>query len=369
MRKGIFIFSAFILGLSSCVTSQDEPKSEFVNEIDVKTQIRNPELEIIFEAIDSLDKIHQERVSRNLQGFLVRASDVVGAVCGSRIGGLCGAAAGLWGGGPVGAAIGGFFGSISGSELGYATTSYYVNKAYDCAGYSMVWPSNMYDCNMSISEMFRRKFGNIIDDGPQSIASDSIYPGINLLTDLQSPGDDEPVFPIDTFSVGQCDSLGYYHNSIMGILSENHYLYESDGGVDANRVIDDVISEMRKHGFEIRADGIPAAARDSLVNLVVDLGVMAMDMIDSSVEDVLDAQCDYMRTEFSVSDEDLDIHKNFTGKIAVKCASLSEVAVHSYAADLNLRLLNADISDDLRLKLALLAQQAINSSLCWRESE
>lgn len=53
----------------------------------------------------------------------------------------------------------------------------------------------------------------------------------------------------------------------------------------------------------------------------------------------------------------------------MKCALLSEAAVHSYAADLNSVLLNAEISDDLRLKLALLAQQAINSSLCWRESE
>ena len=364
MRIIILLVSAiFMMCGTSCSTIEDELQLEALSENNKESVLnlsRAEQLNKVFVSLDSLNLVHQGHVSRNWRGFNIRLSDLVGSMVCSQYGGGIGAALGFWAGGPVGSTIGGFYGMVSGSQLGYAFTSYYVHKKYDCAGYAVQPPFNYFNCSIKMGRFYQL----YVDGGSHSITLTT--PENNILgNELVDPADPEPVFSIDPIIL-KCDSLGYYHNNMMVKLEDRKYA--DYGIIDTERMLDDMIIEMQNQGFDTSQILTTESERNGLIMMVTEIGDLAMDLIGASLDEILDVQCMYMK-RYNVTEEDLEIHKNFIGQIALKCSELSVMEIDSYAEDINAMLMTLDIPNDMRFALALHAERTINSCLCWIDQE
>lgn len=305
--------------------------------------IYNQELSTVFAALDSLNSTIPDKSSR---GFLKKFGTFVADQVGRAAGSYCG--------GPLG------------GKLGCAVTSavaeYFLEKVESRAlstNVSTNWILK-YDTSIKPSEMRTNSSGGDdrlpVDDN--KIAIDSfgpIRPLPGRAPDL-SKNDPQPAEETITSEL-----LGYQHNYAMCEIMNNRNSYLDNNTLDMDRLTNDLVGLMDVNSLSlIEINRIQSHAKQ--------IAIITKDSDDfgHTNQDLINAYYTYLQ-DCGLSNDELHIFTDFTSEIALKCLNQSDDAIHSYAAELNEMLKQLNISEDLKVELAIIAQYTVNSALFWQQ--
>lgn len=366
-----FAIISFIFLFSSCA---EDPQFKIQGDTDYSVELlskyNESELTMVYSALDSLNQslIRKNRVSRGFSKlFMVRLADQAGRRGGQWIGPRAGAAIGSLGG-PGTACVGYLAGDLIGGFLGDVVASAFVDCMLDCHGYTMVAPNAM---------MFKADYGIKVAAFIERAMLDSMYMDQNNnimpLDFIGNTGDNggtvsnNPSLMISQYALH--DSLGYYHNSFMVSVNHNKNTYILNGKPNIDKLYDDVLLSLMASGYDINSFKNDPELRHLMIEMLQSFGELGYRGVAEgmSLEQYVEAQCDYLQSNCLLTDEEISIYKNFDVKVVEACSTLSEEDIHEYSTALNDLLNNAEISHELRINLAIGAQAAVNSALCWNQ--
>lgn len=290
-----------------------------------------------------------------------KLADEAGQKCGTIAGRWAGSAIGSFGG-PGTACLGYLAGGYVGGLVGYVGASAIADRIFDCAGLSMVLPDEMlfkYNSQINVSVCIAA-----LDTTFYSLCSD----------DIDKPVDDViisgPIIEDNAINYLPYDSIGFHHNSIMYSINHNRDTYILNGEPNIEKIYDDIISYLKGGGYDVGAFEIDATVRNSMIECIKWFGYLAYNEYYKkgiSINEYVDAQCKYMQTTCLLTTDEILLYKNFDVEIVKKCDELSIEEIDNYAIELNNLIMTADVSPELRVDMALAAQAAINSALCWNQ--
>lgn len=348
MKKIFSILMLSMLILASSCTETNAPDmpdikpAEDIPSTDdtLPADIYNQELSTVFAALDSLNSTIPDKSSR---GFLKRF--------GTFLADQVGRAGGTYCGGPLGGKLG--------CALTSAAAEYFLEKVE-----SRATPTNWilkYDISIKPSEMRTNSSGGDdrlpVDD--KKIAIDScgpIRPLPGRAPDLSSADDAIPAY--ETITV---DLLGYQHNNAMCEIMNNRNSYLDNNTLDMDRLTNDLVGLMDANSLSlIEINRIQSHAKQ--------IAIITKDSDDfgHTNQDLINTYHTYLQ-DCRLSNDELHIFTDFTSEIALKCLNQSDDAIHSYAAELNEMLKQLNISEDLKVELAIIAQYTVNSALFWQQ--
>lgn len=87
----------------------------------------------------------------------------------------------------------------------------------------------------------------------------------------------------------------------------------------------------------------------------------------SCVEDLIDVQCEYLKNKCLLTDDEVELYKEFTCRVAVLCSDMSEEEIHDYANELNTIIQESNLPQEIKEEIAASALTTINSALCWQQ--
>lgn len=376
MKKVLFLSVLFFAFITiSCSEEPAMDNKTYETNLDCNLQ----KLNVVFNSLDSLNAKYPSQISRGVpkrkricRDYLDLA-DEAGGVCGRYVGRWIGTAIGSATAGPAGACIGYVWGWKAGQVAGYIGASAAAKKYFDCAGLAEIVRPGMfprYNSKINVSRFFRHY---IDEEYVRLYMTDSMFPedtSITLLSDdLIHSGDVGEllqVLPVSEEMIIKCDSIGYYHNWLMAYFEDNAGQYVKNSEPDLEKIYDYIVAFLTEAGFD--DDGIfeNMDLRNKIISIYSNLGLMALN--SNTVDDYLNLQYLYMSGDCQISQDDIELYKNFDVKIIKKCNELSLDEIESYAEELNKIISNADVSSQLRVDLAFSAQAAINTAICWHEN-
>lgn len=351
----------FVLLFSSC--SESGPYTDAIPS--PKNEVDKVKLNEIFQRLDSLNSTIPSKVSRGgSNGKYVTYADFFGALAGaeigSRLGGKIGSSLG-----PVGGFIGSLAGHVIGHELGYKGASALARKVIGCSGYAVTMPNNLIlysDYSIQVAQMMTRaEMEYAANQSVQMYSAPYIDP-----IDPNPPLVQDGPFIVDEKYVGY-DSIGYYHNMAMVLISNDNETYIQDGQPNVNKIYDDIVLYSNQQGIDSIAY-LPDV-KSEIIDMISDLSNIALDCLacNATTNKTVGLYKAYMDEMYGITEDDVLIIDNFYVKILDKCSTISIEQIHDYAAALNTLLEEMEIPSNLRVKMALGVQAIINSSLCWNQ--
>lgn len=188
---------------------------------------------------------------------------------------------------------------------------------------------------------------------------------------IENPEDIKPVgnFDIHVYGDLKSDSIGYFHNVVMCKVVENEDKYIDNGIVDVSLLYDDIISYCAELGYYSEELATDESVKTAIIDLVIELADTAA-LYETGViseKELVEKQSELLFSNFSMSDDEKMLIKDFSYKVVVDCAGLTDELINEYAAALNEVIENSSLSDSLKEEVATSAQIAINSTLCWQQ--
>lgn len=369
MRK---ILTTLVISLlvifSSCSTLEEQntlliEKQEVEDGLNFSDQREN--LEQVFASLDSLNNTFVGHMSRgyNWRGFWRGVTDEVGGCIGGHYGARAGAAAGtaISGGPGVGTTIGAITGQIIGRAAGSGLASaVYDYLLPDDEQYLEGSMSLCFDMNIKPSEM-------ISNDDTDTGKRDSTIigvpkPGIGLTS-----VPDVDYIDIPSVEETNLDMTGYTHNYAMYSINQNKSMYLSNGKVNIDLLYEGLILYYEEVNYPVWTSEVMDSLTINIKNHAMKIGEITLRLHDEekTYDELIDAHCTYMES-LGLEENDILIYRNFSAKILYKCSELTIPEIHLYAMSINSLLKNLDLDIDLKKRLALIAQMAINSSICWK---
>ncbi len=377
MKTTVFfvIASLSLLFLSCAEEPQAKLQSETNYSIGQGTKYDISELDMVYSALDSLNRsvTCKSKSSRSVRRlFMVKLADQAGRRGGQWIGRATGASIGSLGG-PGTACVGYLAGNVIGGFVGDVVSSALVECILDSYGYAIVAPNTM---------LFKADYSIQVSSFIERAISDSVYmaryTNIMPLDYVENIGDVDEIDNGGTISILPSmisqyvvvhDSLGYYHNSFMVSVNQNKDMYILNGKPDINRLYDDVLLRLMERGYDISVFMNNFELRNFMIEMIQTFGELGYRGVaeEMPLNQYVEAQCEYLRSNCRLTDEEISIYKSFDVKIVETCSTLSEDDIYNYSTALNELLDNAEISHELRINLAIGAQAAVNSALCWNQ--
>lgn len=335
MKKYFSIFMlAMLLVMASCSESDSPAMADIrPSDITVTTDDAVPydqtELAAVFAALDSLNSTMPDNVSRGFwSGLCVYVADQVGKAAGKRLGKA---------------------GSRAASAIASALMEFVVNDEVSEHKYEMV-----YSLEIKPSEMTEDNCMPIDPDLPK-------LPGILNTAVSRSPilGDDDydPVFSVEVDD----NHIGYQHNYAMYEIERNRWSYFINGEPDVNYLLSDILVLTKCEGLDVKAEDTIKAIAQEIVNVTIENYECG-----NTDEDLIWNYYFYLE-EAGLSEEELQIFINFTAEIALQCLGMTENEIHNYAVQLHELIKSQNISADMKVELAIIAQCTINSALFWQQ--
>lgn len=366
-----FAIVSFILLFSSCAEGPELTLQGDTNySIQQQPKYDVSELNKVYSALDSLNRsiTCKSNVSRGVRRmFMVKLADQAGRRGGQWIGRTAGASLGSLGG-PGTACVGYLAGNLIGGFVGDVVSSAFVDCLLDCYGYTMVAPNSM---------LFKADYGIQVATFIERAMLDSVFMNQNVnimpLDFVENIGDIDGIDNSGTVSntpmIVVHDSLGYYHNSFMVSVNHNKNAYIFNGKPNIDRLYDDVLLRLMESGYDVSQFKNNFELRSLMIEMIQTFGELGFRGVaeDMSLTQYVEDQCVYLQSNCLLTDEEISIYKNFDVKIVETCSTLSEEDIHNYSTELNELLDNAEISHELRVNLAIGAQAALNSALCWNQ--
>lgn len=372
MKKVLsFLFISTLFLLCSC--SDDTPKlDDRISSTSTIGQYDDKELHLVFNLLDSLNStfVSQSCIGHSSRGFWGKAGRIFVSKLADQAGKKCGTYAGRWAGAAVGslggpgtACVGYLAGSYLGGTIGYIVVSAAAEAAYDCAGLAMIAPGHMY-----------LRFNTNINLSCCVFTLDTLSHYSRTYTnDIYKPIEDVIISKptLNMASYLTYDSIGFIHNSIMCSINKNQEDYRSiNGEPNVAELYDDVVVCLKNCGYDVEIFEMDATLRDSMIECAKWFGLLAYNGYykeGMSIDEYIDAQCAYMKNKCLLTDDEISLYRNFDVKIVEKCNELSLDEIDRYADELNSLIIATDVSPELRVEMALAAQAAINSALCWNQ--
>lgn len=335
MKKYFSIFMVAMLLIMASCSESDSPAmadmrlSDNIVNTDDAVPYDQAELAAVFAALDSLNATVPDNVGRGFWGGLcVYLADQVGKAAGGRFGKAGGRLA---------------------SAITSALVEFVVDEEVSENKYEMV-----YSIEIRPSEMTEDNWMPIDPDLPK-------IPGLLSTAVSGGPilgGDDyDPVFSIEVDD----DHIGYQHNYAMYEIERNRRSYFINGEPDINSLLRD-ISDLTK------CDGLDVKAEAAIKNIAQEIANVTIENYEcgNTDEDLIWNYYFYLE-EAGLSQEELQIFINFTAEISYKCLNMSADEIHNYAAQLHELIKSQNISADMKVELAIIAQCTVNSALFWQQ--
>ncbi|MDE6090185.1 MAG: hypothetical protein K2G41_05740 [Duncaniella sp.] len=333
MKKYFSIFMvAMLLIMASCSESDspamaDMRPSDNIITTDDAVPYDQAELAAVFAALDSLNATMPNNVSRGWFGGIIKTlADQAGAAIGKKVGH-----------------------EKAGRVIASALVDIFIKDAVNESG-SSLQVTFVYDESIKPSEFV--------------IGGGLVIPGTPLVprpAPRRSPildnDDVEEVFE----ATNDVDHVGYQHNYAMYEIQNTISDFYIGGLFNYDSLFDRILGWMK-------ADDMDLGRKDYLKDIVYYAGTIGLECYEDgcSDEEVIVRYYDYL-VESGASQADLDIFVNFTADIAVKCAGMSEWGIHNYAAQLHELIKSQNISADMKVELAIIAQCTVNSALFWQQ--
>lgn len=325
---GIFIS---ILCLASCNRGIDDvDKSQEMTKY--KSEIsENRELLKFLGSVDSLGEVYSQRKIGYSRGAFEKFRNDVGKSTVDLAGFVAGRYIGRWLGGAAGSLTGNVGVTIVGWYAGGKYGPYIVSTL--ASGIANIWLS----CE------------GVIDNNK----------------------DIEPVGNFDMSINGDArnDSIGFFHNSVMCKISTNEDKYIQEGNVNIDVLYDDIIKYCAEYGYYIEDFEKNQDLKEAIIGMILDY----TDMVKLYKEDVIsedemiNMQTEKLVSDFSLNEEETLLLKDFSYKVVVDCAGLTDENVWEYAKALNALIENSSMTDSIKEDVAFSAQMAINSTICWKQ--
>ncbi|WP_288146477.1 hypothetical protein [Xylanibacter caecicola] len=329
-KNSIYFLFIMIMFFYSCNNSEDfitQPQKAYTT-TDYNVFVQN---------IDSISRCYKKiKTVKKSRGFLEyvgkgrleKYADHGGFIAGGYIGQQLGCAIGCLTGNPVGAILGYAGGRCVGRLLGAAVASYAAVKIME-EGVRNIFKSpriyvNNYSCN-----------GDSID------------------------------YYIPENSVSQEDSLGYYHNKIMGVLMSQSDKYQKENGELYYELLYEDCVALAKE-FNIYNDTITCNTefRDEVINYATETAntIKSAQTNNSDIESFQDNMIINLRKR-NISEEDLQIYKDIAMKIALTCDGLTNDEKKEYADDINMEITKSNIPEEMKETVSSTTNILINSSI------
>ena len=333
MKKYFSIFMvAMLLIMVSCSESDSpamadmRPSDNIVNTDDA-VPYDQAELAAVFAALDSLNATMPNNVSRGWFGSIIKTlADQAGAAIGKTLGN-----------------------EKAGRVIGSALVDIFIKDAVNESG-SSLQVTFVYDESIKPSEF--------------AIGGGLVIPGTPLgprpaprRSPILDNDDVDEIFA----ATDDVDHIGYQHNFAMFQILNKIGDFYSGGLFDYNSLCDQIIDWLGTDDMDLNRMAY-------LKDIVYYTGPIGLECYEygCSDEEVTIRYYDYL-VECGVSQTDLDIFANFTADIAMKCAGMSEWGIHNYAAQLHELIKSQNISADMKVELAIIAQCTVNSALFWQQ--
>lgn len=344
MKKYFSIFMvAMLLIMASCSESDspamaDMRSSDNIVNTDDAVPYDQSELAAVFAALDSLNATVPNNVSRGFfRRFGVNIADLVG--------------------GAIGADLGGPLGMV----LGYSAASAFMEERYERelaenAPGSGACYAFVYDDAIRPSEMCNID-GTIAPIVPVG-SLPPLLPGIGR-SSVPDLGDNNVDLILENGL--NIDRIGYQHNYAMYEITRNMSMYNFSGVLDTDMLFYDITMFMN-------CEEVDGSTKTTLKNCALEIADLGFECYDAGYSDdsLIWIYADYL-TNAGLSRDDLAIFIEFTAEIALRCQNFSADEIHAYAVELNSMLKNQTISTELKVKLAIIAQCAVNSALFWQQ--
>lgn len=170
------------------------------------------------------------------------------------------------------------------------------------------------------------------------------------------------------YVISDNDSIGYFHNEMMGKIANNRARYEQSGTLNYNLMYQDITNYLREKGQYDDALDNPLV-KFQIINKIKGICEISKKYESEPIsEDFIDAQCEYLKTECNMTDSDIKLYKDFTVALYNKCSSLPDAQVENYSKELNQTIKNSKVSESVKERLEKTADLTINSSLCWKKN-
>ena len=323
-----------LLVLSAC--SNNDFQTQQIDSTPSVELYNSHELEQFMQSVDSLNACY---VGYRSRGFWSSFNKTLA----DKVGGKVGNFAGRWIGGTIGSLTGvpgltyvGYVGGrYLGEIVGYVAASAAVDAMFNCQGYeSPTMGSLQLICDYCIAP--------------------SEYMSINKESRSSN---------VDF----RCDSIGYYHNYVMVRVNSNKNKYITGNTLNMTLLFDDILDYFGEIGIDLTELANDNDAKTALRNKAKEIATIALqNKIDSgSNARLVEQECNYMIEECQITDNELNIFRNFTVSIAESCCNLSINEIHQYASDLSNVIRTSNLSSEMKQEFAFEAMTTINSSLCW----
>lgn len=342
-----FFLSVCVLGLFTSCANDIEPNLHAdIDQVNVANQ--NADYDALFASIDSLNAAYTaqnvskakelntaidnqrfdnptpERKSALGKAFGVNMADYIGYACGGHVGRWAGGAVGSLTGNPILTVVGMSIGAKVGPSLCGALAS----SLASVWAYSLMAPVDRE--NLSIGFKNTSAFASNID--------------------------------------AEMDSIGYYHNACMVKIFEQRDSYITGNTVNYSKIYDDVTNYYKTVGIYDSVFEDPSV-KHFLLTEIKEIGQYSIQYRkgDLSETDLTNTYISYLKIKVGFNDQQCNKIKEFGGKIAFRCADLTENQIASYAVDLNQVISESSLSTTKKAELASSADFIINSSLCWQQ--
>lgn len=163
------------------------------------------------------------------------------------------------------------------------------------------------------------------------------------------------------------DSLGYYHNECMVMLNKKSGEYGSGSNLNLDKLYDDVVKYYKSVGIYESELETNILLKKAILEEVEKICKPAVryEIGEISENELIDINVDYLTNEINCTDDNVAIFKDFSCKLALKCADLNEDELKEYACDVNQVILDSSVPEEVKEELILSAESIVNSSLCW----
>lgn len=326
------IFLFLMLFMASCESERDIIDS---NPEELKLSYSTQDFKDFQIRFDSLNQTMEESGSRiSLGGAVgVAIADEAGRLAGRHVFKYLGASLCGLSGNPMLAVLGYVGGQYIGGIIGYGAASWVAAQFFSSNNSSSFNKGELmfrYDLTIETSLYYENK---------------SLGQGIIAATKCIS------------------DSIGYYHNKVMCDLDEERIVSGGSTSLDRHKSYNDVILGFKKYNIY---DENFANCED--MRLVMEDMLFKIVTISSGndEDDLIEAYITFFSTQFeNIPENDIMTFRDFTVPIITHCMGRAESEVNSYAQELNKLIKTSSLETEVKAELAIAAQTAINSALCW----
>ena len=305
---------------TSCSNVYDEMQS--CN--DTSSSVEDKNLAVLFNSLDSLNACYPTSTTRGKfwGGAGTSIADNVGRALGGKIGGRVGGTIGSLTGNPMGTIGGYIIGAKFGPMLCSAIASGFANMWLSCSVPNSSTSSLVVKSDMA--------FKSILDE------KDAV--------------------------------LGRDHNIVMGKILTNPNRYGYGIKIDESKLYDDIVENCKKLGYSDSTYSSPEQ-KEKIIKAVrvIYEPLLKFEKQEIDEREFIEKYVEILTLRYRMDERAVNVFRNFTCKIAFKCAQLNEEQIHSYSEDLCKTIKESSIQEVNKIMIANSAQLVINSTLCWQQ--